>query len=234
MKMDKKNGTLKAVGIFWAVLIILFSASCNPNYSPAVFTRQTQNRTEWTLTSRLGQALGLAEAKYGPRDPSWTLLGLEFYDRNHPQLWFPGVQAGKKQIILQLSKNSAKHPERALFEMAHEVIHLLSPRIGPDTASVFEEGLAVHFSMEYLKAAGISKNPDELLTDEKYKKAYDHVKKLYASNPRADECIRAARKRAGGFSEISAKGLQECFPGFEASVYDALAGNFSRSIEEIW
>jgi hypothetical protein len=221
---------MKNIGKLWAVVIILFSASCNHNYSTGLFARQATNGTEWTLTSRLGQALGLAEAKYGPRDPSWTILGLEFYDQNHPQLWFP--DPGRKQMIIQLSKNSAKNQERALFEMAHEVVHVLAPRIGPDTASVFEEGLAVHFSLEYLKTAGIHTNPENFLKDEKYKKAYDLVKQLCGSNPRGDECIQAARKKAGGFSEISAMGLQECFPGFETSVYEDLAGNFSRFTED--
>ena len=213
-------------------LIILLTVSCNPNYSKFLPAREKHNGDEWTLSSRLGQALALAESKYGERDLSWTILGLEFYQKNHPQTWFPGVGEGRKQILIQLSKNSANDEKRALFEMAHEVIHCLSPRVGPDTASVLEEGLAVYFSFEYLQTAGFIIKPDEYLKDKKYKKAYDHVKKLYASNPHADDAIKIARKKAGSFSKITALHLEEFFPGHsDPAFYGFLAGNFSRSQE---
>ena len=32
----------------------------------------------WTLTTRLGKLLFDAEQQFGPRDPSWTILGIEF------------------------------------------------------------------------------------------------------------------------------------------------------------
>jgi len=210
-------------------LIILLTVSCNPNYSKLLPAREKHNGDEWALSSRLVQALALAESKYGERDLSWTILGLEFYQKKHPQTWFPGVFEGRKQILIQLSKNSANDEKRALFEMAHEVIHCLSPRVGSDTASVLEEGLAVHFSFEYLQTAGFSIKPDEYLKDKKYKKAYDHVTKLYSSNPHADDAIKAARKNAGSFSKITALHLKEFFPGFDPAFYGFLAGNFSRS-----
>jgi hypothetical protein len=44
----------------------------------------------WTLTSRLGDTLKLAESVYGKRDESWTILGVEFSSSGPPQLWYPG------------------------------------------------------------------------------------------------------------------------------------------------
>ena len=33
--------------------------------------------------------LNLAEAAYGPRDDSYTILGIEF-ENNAPRIWYPG------------------------------------------------------------------------------------------------------------------------------------------------
>ena len=38
------------------------------------------NGYTWTLASRLGEMLKLAEERYGPRDAGYTILGVEFAD----------------------------------------------------------------------------------------------------------------------------------------------------------
>lgn len=44
----------------------------------------------WTIISRAGHILRVAESKYGKRDMSYTLLGVEFTSEERPQIWFPG------------------------------------------------------------------------------------------------------------------------------------------------
>ena len=43
----------------------------------------------WTWTTPLGKFLAEAERRYGPRDPSYTPIGIEFRG-DFPQAWYPG------------------------------------------------------------------------------------------------------------------------------------------------
>jgi hypothetical protein len=49
----------------------------------------TNDGYTWTLTTRLGAILYEIEQACGPRDSSWTVLGVEFGPET-PQLWYPG------------------------------------------------------------------------------------------------------------------------------------------------
>jgi len=77
----------------------------------------------WTITSKLGHILRTAEERYGKRDHSYTILGVEF-SQDGPQIWYPG---NCKNIIIQISMNCIDDINRAVFQVAHEAIHCLSP-----------------------------------------------------------------------------------------------------------
>ena len=98
----------------------------------------------WTLASRLGQMLQLAEERFGPRDKSYTPLGVEFAG-DRPQVWYP---SDCKNIIIQLSLNCLNDPVEARRQLAHECVHLLAPT-GVSGAIVLEEGMAEWFSELY-------------------------------------------------------------------------------------
>lgn len=97
----------------------------------------------YTLTSLLGEFLTELEARYGRRDRTYTLLGIQFGSET-PQLWYPG---GHGNIIVMLSLSVASYPNGAIFELAHEAVHLLAPS-GSRQVLVVEEGLAARFSVE--------------------------------------------------------------------------------------
>lgn len=105
----------------------------------------------WTLTSRLGRLLNIAEERYGPRDKSYTPLGVEF-GGDGPGLWYPG---NRGNVSIRLGRSAAHDPSQAFFQLAHEVIHLLSPS-GGRHAPVFEEGLATAFADEQAEAQGLN------------------------------------------------------------------------------
>jgi hypothetical protein len=91
----------------------------------------------WTLSSRLGEMLRLAEERFGPRDPTYTLLGFEFAGE-YPQLWFPG---DCRHIVIQLTPECATDTIQACYQLSHECVHLLAPSDGRN-ANNLEEGLA--------------------------------------------------------------------------------------------
>jgi hypothetical protein len=100
----------------------------------------------WTLASRLGEMLRLAEHQFGPRDKSFTILGVEFGPDDHPRIWYPG-DCG--DIVIQLTPSCATDLVQACYQLSHECIHLLAPS-GNQNANNLEEGLATHFSQQYI------------------------------------------------------------------------------------
>jgi hypothetical protein len=85
----------------------------------------------------LGTLLADAEIMFGPRDMSYTPLGIEFYG-DRPFVWYPG---DRKHVSIILTDRARSDTNRAIFQLAHEVIHLLAPTGGAN-APVVEEGLA--------------------------------------------------------------------------------------------
>jgi hypothetical protein len=100
-----------------------------------------RNGYTWTLVSLLGDFLATAEQLYGPRDRDWTLLGIEFCG-DGPQIWYPG---NRKHVSIMLSESARTDVRLAIWEIAHEVIHILSPS-GDRSALLIEEGLATFFA----------------------------------------------------------------------------------------
>lgn len=95
----------------------------------------------WSLTTWLGKLLRDAERQYGPRDKNWTILGVEFCGEI-PHLWYPGNIGN---ISIMLTDSARLDPKQAMFQLAHEVIHLLAPN-GGGSANVIEEGIATAFA----------------------------------------------------------------------------------------
>jgi len=104
----------------------------------------------YTLTTLLGEILNQLEADYGPRDSGYTLLGIEF-GGDEPHIRYP---TKCKQIAIRLTDAARLAPEQALFQLAHEAVHLLAPT-GKD-ALVVEEGIATLFSHRMSAAYGSS------------------------------------------------------------------------------
>lgn len=125
----------------------------------------------WTITSKLGHILRTAEEKYGTRDYSYTILGIEFNQDKCPRIWYPG---NCKHIIIQITIDCINDINRAVFQVAHEAIHCLSPT-GTKAANVLEEGLASLFSIDYTYENG---NGIWTLNDPKYEYASELVKQL--------------------------------------------------------
>ena len=105
---------------------------CEPLENESVYT--------WSHTTILGDLLFTAERKYGARDKRWTILGIEICGL-HPQIRYPRSSEGARFVSVMLSDAARMDPRRAVFQLAHEVIHLLAP-LGRRNGLVIEEGLA--------------------------------------------------------------------------------------------
>ena len=141
---------------------------------------QTADGFSCTLPSHLGMLLVKAEHLFGPRNPAFTILGVEF-KQGVPQIWFPH---NRGHVIVQLSVEAMQDPTRALFQLAHECIHLLDPADGG--TNNLEEGIATLFQLECIKSI----RADYSTGDVKYDAACSAVEQMLALQPNAARKLR--------------------------------------------
>lgn len=117
----------------------------SPMEAVGFFTERLPSSTgyRYSLTTLFGEFLSTLEERYGPRDMSYTPLGIE-YAVDGPQVWYPG---NRKQISIMLPEAARVDLDLAVFTLAHEAVHILAPT-GGRGAPVVEEGLATLFQIE--------------------------------------------------------------------------------------
>lgn len=171
----------------------------------------------WTLVTRLGAMLTEIEDRYGPRDSVWTPLGIEF-GGPRPRIWYPG---DVKQLSIGLSANARLEPERAIFQLAHEAIHLLAPTGKPDAPAV-EEGLAVLYSLEVLERFSASFHYDS--------PDYIHCKLLteqFLHQCGGHEAVKAIRQKEPAFNRWTPGLLSETYAQLSEQLAADLCEPFS-------
>lgn len=169
-----------------------------------------QGGYSWTIISLLGTILNDAESLYGERDRSFNILGVELCDQVQPMTWYPGSWDGRKDVIIQITKDCETNINKAIFQVSHEVVHCLCPKPGRH-ANVLEEGLATLFSMYESNKYDTGYYPDSL----PYVSAMRKVEELL----RLDETIiKKARMIEPDVSSIT----KEMFLGIHPSINDDL------------
>ncbi|MDL5405677.1 hypothetical protein [Enterobacter hormaechei] len=154
-----------------------------------LFTVQNSDNTySWTLGTRMGQFLAEIETLYGARDTTWTLLGFEF-NEGRPNIRFSGYPV-RRQIIIRLGEKAFKSAPQAIYQLAHECIHLLAPVVGGD-APVLEEGLATMYSEDKVKALYPSPQDAIRTSSQNYIDAAARVRELLQLEPDAIRKLRA-------------------------------------------
>lgn len=176
-----------------------------------------------SLPATLGQLLTHAEEMLGERDKSWTILGVDVGTDDDPHIFYPAF--GQKRVYINLGKEVAT-PIQAMYQLAHEVIHLLNPS-GGSTASVLEEGVATWFSKTV--SVGIDPSYGGHPNMHSYQRALELVELLMA-NPQP---LRDWRMRTGrGLSKIDTEELRELYPHLSLEKAVALTASFDRDLQE--
>ena len=121
-----------------------------------------------------------AELLFGPRISGHTLVDCLYHD-DGPEIYYPKHGS----IEIRLSSLSQGVSDQIIYQLAHEVVHCVSPSGGVN-ANVLEEGLAVYFSVITLKKYGLSWNPSM----ESYKQALRIVEPYLAKHPSFIKIVR--------------------------------------------
>jgi hypothetical protein len=169
------------------------------------------------LNGRVEDLLRGAEQFFGPRVRSYQ-TGVFFLDVG-PMLHVQGDLA-----LIVLSEDAWQYPDQALHQLAHEVVHLLSPLPGEPLACMLEEGAAVWFSIfgpafrsgyRDLAAGYIQRDPSSA----NYRDALALYEELIGLHPRAVQTI---RERQPSFHELNAADLVATIPGVTPAFADRL------------
>lgn len=107
-----------------------------------------KNKAAPELDAQALALLAVAEDLYGPRTSGWEFEGVHFAN-DAPRLWsfYETGSTVPDFVRIHVTPSVRDNPDQALYQLAHEVIHMLAPTCAPCTI-IFEEGLAVKFSLE--------------------------------------------------------------------------------------
>ena len=150
----------------------------------------------WALQLEL---LGRAETLLGSRDQSKKVYRPQFTDCG------PNLRntLNRDGAFVELSRAAETEWAEAVFEMAHETVHLLNPVAG--NTNNLEEGVAVAFSLYVQPAYGINVQPGTT--------AYDHPHDLVSRLPGGPFAAgRRIRGEVGALSVTTPETLCKLFP----------------------
>jgi len=105
------------------------------------------------------------------------------------------------KIVIQVSQSTANDTRQAIFQIAHEVVHVLSPN-GQPTTNNLEEGLATYFSKILTdRDTGDNLYATNSIQPTKYFKTFELVNKLLTSDPDAIKKLRKFQPVIGSISK---------------------------------
>ena len=119
--------------------------------------REDGSHFPMTLPEYVSRFLADIEEQFGPRDRSFTLVGIDIdkTSGNFPRNWFPdsGIapddgDGRSRHVIIRLGPAALTDLARARWQLAHECFHLLdpwNPKVDGRPTNMLEEGLATWY-----------------------------------------------------------------------------------------
>ena len=170
----------------------------------------------WALQQEL---LMRAEFALGPRDASKTIYQPQYTEEEYPHITITPNFDG---AFVEVAGRAACSWPEAVFQMAHETVHLLNPITG--NTNYVEEGVALAFSLGVQPFYGICVQTSM--------KSYLYALQLVAMLPGGPlEAGRRVRERVGALSAATVQDLERLFPGVEGSLLSKLVEEFDRDME---
>ena len=160
------------------------------------------------------ELLEMAEQQLGQRDRT-KIIGVPCFWENNPCIFNIPVGLG---ATAYLSNHAAGYWPTAVYELAHETVHLLNPVNG--NTNWLEEGVAVAFSLFAMEQCKV---PPQNVNDPLYKEALDLAEALPGG---AIQAGRNARAAAGALGAVTYEHLKAIAPDIEAFKLQKLASPF--------
>ena len=192
--------------------------------------REDGSHSPMTLPEYVSRFLAEIEHLFGPRDHSFTLVGIDI-DRtsgSFPRLWYPDsgitpddTERRSKHVVIRLGPNALTHPAVARWQLAHECFHLLdpwNPGVDGRPTNMLEEGLATWYQNDRV--------PEAEYHEGLYAISEDLVRPLMGQLPSAVKRIRRERRLRIG--EFTPKVLWDYCPGFDEDTLQRLCQPFQE------
>lgn len=164
----------------------------------------------WHVQQRL---LFEAESLLGARDTSKTIYQPVFDTLGPILINTPNLDGA----FAKLSMNAAAYWPTTVYELAHETVHLLNPRVG--YTNWLEEGVAVAFSAEMATRLTVHPQCPSLPS---YLEAWKLVRTL---SDGVFDAAKLVRERCGALGLASFESLQLLFPNHSPEMLHKLAEN---------
>ena len=217
-----KDMTMASMRNFCFIAFIVLLNNCSvmsQDVKESIFRGvKTSTGYTWTITTRLGDMLKVATELYGPRDITYTKLGVELIERPKPQIWYPG---NTTNVAIQITQSCQFNMSAAIYEVAHETIHCMMPHPGL-SANVLEEGVATYFAIYY---SNTIMGENRTVEEQSYKFAYEAVEKLLKVKATA---ISDIRKIQPNLSLITKDILLTTVPQIDSTLSINLLKNFNE------
>jgi len=164
--------------------------------------------------------LSEAEELYGHRDLNWTPLGVEFFGGTVPHIWFPG---NRNHVAIRLTLSALNDLNGALWELAHEIVHILGP-VERGKTNNLEEGVATHFALNITHYTDRSRVAIFRQTSPyPYRCALWYYEAILQID---SDIIKKLRKQQPYLSRITAKQILDVLPNCDPTLAERLAGRF--------
>ena len=190
--------------------------------------REDGSHSPMTLPEYASWFLADIERRFGPRDGSFTLVGIDI-DRTpgkFPHLWYPDIgisqddpEGRSRHVVIRLGPAALDNPARARWQLAHECFHLLDPwseKVDGRPANWLEEGLAAWYQN--------SRVPEAEWREGRYAVAEEFVAPFVDDLTHAVRLIRMERRLR--ISAITPDALREFCPGLNDDVLGKLCQPF--------
>lgn len=159
--------------------------------------RSKGNSSDHTLTTLALTYLIEAEKLYGKKTQQYEYGGIELTNDDNPRIWFPFP----KFVVIKVTKDCLHDIRTAIFQISHEVIHILSPT-GQPVTNVLEEGLATYFSKKVTdRDTGDNNFAMTSISSTPYFRPYQLVNQLLEQNPNAITELRKIQPTLGNLTE---------------------------------
>lgn len=173
-----------------------------------------------TLAFKMSEMMKMAEHYFGPRDRSYSFIGLEFA----AGVACNGIIEERKETFIQLGLDALHNPMRAYSQMAHECVHVLAPDYW-HPVTVLEEGLATYFAEKYMREIMHCETSFEIIPS--YVAAVELVEQLLEIDQFVIRRIRE-NERIIPFRLISKALLLKYCPTLPESIAEKLTAKFVR------
>lgn len=173
----------------------------------------------WTLTTYALKYLNELETTYGRRTGVLPYGGVELIPSGRPNVWYPF----EAYIVARLHDSVLNSLPQAIFQLSHEMVHVLCDGGPHKTAIQLEEGFAVWFSkLATDRDSGYPNYADvSIAADVTYQGAFNLVTQLLGIDSDAIKKLRGVQPKLGSVSAADFKSAGLVVP--DTLVSDLLA-----------